>query len=438
MYQFKGFAGITPLVSNDSGVTSIIGELSAYSASFARDVKIHTTAKPNVQIYEFFSSANSSGNDATSVTPPAAILTAIKRVVEWIYTRQEAVTTQENKADFLLAVQGEFQATALNFDCGAIVLSGQNKPYPTFISWKTTGLAEDNYTTIYFSDEIFRKLYDQYQIVVVPPLKDIDGFFQTYTDVVTTLGTVTYPETLNAIQAAKDGYPETLLTAETFNYVNPLNPSVMTKTNWSFLIYGPQGNNPDAIKQALIDYITSLSKKPLADWKKIFPDIFKSTEFLFVPKWHNYAINEASLVSGIYSPATSPLAELAYAKQVHQELTAGFIDTNLQIVAHPYKSIQLLSIGGADNRENKYKITDFFPDMISVSSTSADFNRMEPLTKGFLEKLAEMIYFAETLTAYSDLPTSYRRAVRSNVTYISVTYANIRFLVATKATAPTN
>jgi hypothetical protein len=143
-------------------------------------------------------------------------------------------------------------------------------------------------------------------------------------------------------------------------------------------------------------------------------------------------------VSGIYSPATSPLAELAYAKRVHQELTAGFIDTNLQIVAHPYKSIQLLSIGGADNRENKYKITDFFPDMISVSSTSADFNRMEPLTKGFLEKLAEMIYFAETLTAYSDLPTSYRRAVRSNVTYISVTYANIRFLVATKATTPTN
>ncbi len=41
MYELKGFSSIETLVSNVTGVTAPIGELSIYSATFSKEKKIY-------------------------------------------------------------------------------------------------------------------------------------------------------------------------------------------------------------------------------------------------------------------------------------------------------------------------------------------------------------------------------------------------------------
>ena len=104
-----------------------------------------------------------------------------------------------------------------------------------------------------------------------------------------------------------------------------------------------------------------------------------------------------------------------------------------QGVAHPYKSLQLLVVGGPDNRDAKYKFTDKFPDYINVSSQSPDFGRMDTYTKEFLLQLESQILLAEVATEFSSIPQGYSRTKRDGKLFLVRSYDNINYLVATKS-----
>jgi hypothetical protein len=305
------------------------------------------------------------------------------------------------------------------------------------VTWKSLDyVTDDNLNTVWFSDEFFRRQYDEYEIVVVPPLSNIETFFGTYADATSVLNARTYAQLFGDITTARAGYPETILTSQEFDFVNPLNITVAYSTNWTFLIYGPRGNDSDAIKTALINYIQSKSARNLNLWRTIFPDIFRSTEFVMIPKWNQYAISEMSLQVGVYSPMLNLKDELTYLKRVIADYPATHVEQYAATMGYPYRSMAMSVVGNPDNRGNKYKLTDFFPDLISVSSTSLDFNRMSSLTQGFLTRLAELVYLAETATLYSDIPTMFKKTTRSGILYLSMSYNNISFLVSTKNTTP--
>jgi Na+-transporting NADH:ubiquinone oxidoreductase subunit NqrE len=83
-----------------------------------------------------------------------------------------------------------------------------------------------------------------------------------------------------------------------------------------------------------------------------------------------------------------------------------------------------------------FDITQVYPDILNVSTTSVDYNRMSADTQGMLSRLNEMILIAETLTYYSDIPVNYRKVQRYGITFISTRYMNIEFMVASKLTTP--
>ena len=431
MYEFKGFAEIQHLVDNATNTTALIGELSTDSLTYARETKQYTTDKPNLTIREFYSHDNN-----LRITPPADILTIIKEVTQWVYTRQQVTNANETKQTFLDAYSTQFDSKLSGLACGDILLSIDGAPYPGFVSFKVTDYSVDNYIVLYFSDKVFQALYDSFEIVVVPPFNDIDLFFSPFLEVCASLDKITYIDTLNAIQKSRANAPETILTAEEYNYVNALNSSAMKKTNWSYLVYGPRGNDPDSIRNATINHILTYSKKQISEWKKIFPDIFRITEFTIFPMWSELAISGTVLTEGIYSPIIEPAKAIDYITKNLSELSGDFINQNLQSSVHPYKCLSLLLIGNPDNREGKFKITDIFKDIIYVSSTSADFNRMDNETKNFLTRLAEMIYIAENYNDYTDLGSFYKRTQRGDIVYISVTINNIHYLVSTKYSSP--
>jgi hypothetical protein len=429
MYRFKGFAGIKSLISNTPNMVSNVGELSANSYTFAKDVKIYGGVSTDLVLYGF-----SSKNAAGDIDPSTGLLANIVEVAEWIISRQKSLTVDETIREFKTAIESFFINSCSSFIVGPLVQASNQKYYPTYITWKnTTYTAEDNEQTLYFCDETFQQLYDVFTIDVIPPISPIDSFFNSYTDVATILSDISYTSQVEKIQAARGGHPETLITAEEYNFINPNNVTNKTKTNWTFLIYGPRGNDPDAIKAALIDYIDKNSTHTTPQWQAIFPDIFKSTEFLFVPLWWNMAMTEMIVTTGIYSPVMRLNADAAKVKALLPTIPSSHFNTKLCFMTRPYKSLGMAVLGGEDNRSGKTVITDVFPDMISVASNSMDFSRMDYSTQKFLEKLDDMLYRAEDLKADTELPVGYRRAVRSGITYISMTYQNIRYLVAVKA-----
>ena len=434
MYQLKGFAAISTLVSNVEGVIAPIGELSTYCATFSKERLIYpSVTNPNITTNIFSSISSLNGN----IVPPEVIMSLTDMILGWTYERQMSSSVIETKQQFQDALASNFVTECVGVICGELVHAANGKQFPEWISWKTRDYSEeDNITTIWLSDQSFRQKYDNYEIVVVPPVAVLDVLFTNASSVLAILASVTHVDRFNMIQTARNDHPETALAGVSYNWVDPLNSANQLSTNWAVLIYGPNGNDNDVIRESIAEYILANSTHTEAEWKTIFPDIFKRTEFLFFPRWHNYAIPNLVLQSGIYSPVTYSTKEVTYLKSILSDYTALFVEQHASVMPHPYKCLALDVIGGFENRENLFDITQIYPDILNVSTTSVDYNRMSADTQGLLSRLTEMILIAESLTYYSDIPVGYRKVERYGVMFVSTRYMNIELLVSSKLTTP--
>jgi hypothetical protein len=434
MYALKGFASIDTLISNVPNTIAPVGELSTYSMTFAKEKTLFTSSvNKSITIVGFSSKSNLTG----AVTLPGLIQDKMYSITNWIFNRQTATTVIETKSDFLTALIAEYLPTCDNLSCGEMVQTINGNYFPEWITWKNRDYTtEDNLNKIWFSDDSFRHQYDEYQIVVVPPVSLVDSFYQTAANVAINVASRNYAQTLEFIQIARNNSPETILSAMSFNYVDPLNNANLINTNWSLLIYGQAGNNSDVLKSAIAEYILTNSIHLVVDWKVIFPDIFKRTEFVLFPRWMNYSIPNMTLQSGIYSPIVNIKKELAYIKAALLDYPGAHVDNYASVMPNPYKSLAISFIGGYENRNNWFLITQVFPDIINVSTSSNDFNRMSSDTKGLMNLLATMIPMAETMTGFSDIPVGFRKVTRNSVIYLATTYLNIEFLVASKLSSP--
>lgn len=437
MYQLKGFASIETLVSNVDGVVAPIGELSTYSSTFSKEKKIFPSGlNPYVTMHTFSSISSMSGD----IMPPGNIVMLGHEILDWIYNRQMSSVVVESKQQFLDALSTNFINECDGVICGELVNAINGKQFPEWVSWKTRSyLTEDNITTIWLSDQSFRQKYDNYEIVVVPPIDNLDLFFSSASNVQALVSSVSHVDRFNTIQAARGDYPETVLVGVSFNWVDPLNGSNLINTNWSILVYGPNGNDNDIIREAIALHILENTTHTEQEWRAIFPDIFRRTEFLFFPRWHNYAIPNMVLQSGIYSPVVYSTKEVNYLKTVlatDTGYTNAFVEAHASIMPHPYKCLALDVIGGYENRENLFDITQIYPDILNVSTTSVDYNRMTAQTQGLLSRLTEMILIAESLTYYSDIPVGYRKVQRYGIMFVTTRYMNMELLVSSKLTTP--
>ena len=132
---------------------------------------------------------------------------------------------------------------------------------PEWVSWKcvedlTLG---ENEIRVWFVDDSFNEQYDEFEIVVVPPFDNLDDFFKTGTEVENLLKSFDDAARFQRMQNAKDGHPETIIRSQPYNYIDPYNASHKVASNWGLLIYGPAGNNIDAINDALVDFILANS-----------------------------------------------------------------------------------------------------------------------------------------------------------------------------------
>jgi hypothetical protein len=430
MYALKGFIAHALMAVNVPGEVAKIGELSPLSATYSREKGYYTSAAaPNQTLISFLSE-----QDGVAAQASTDAVDHVHAVIKFIYTK--ILSGVEIFADELLvALIEQFPAVAENFACGPIVSNDENHNYaPEWVSWtsKVPSLGE-NAIKMWLVDDAFATQYDEFDIVVVPPMDILDDFFKTGVQVEALLKLRTISQTADKIQQAKGEKPETIVRIDQYDYVDPLNSAHRVPSTWGILIYGAAGNNIDSIKDALVDFILANSTHTREQWTPILPDIFKRTEFIIIPQWDKYALPNRETSVGIYSPFANLTGALAKIKSLVTNYPESHINSHATAFGHPYKSLSVLAIGGPENRDDLFQLVDVFPDFISVNTASIDFNRQAQATQDWALLLDRLIQAAEEATEFTTLPFAITKTKRNGILYVVASFANIHYLVAAKS-----
>lgn len=429
MLVVKGFCSNDLMVSNTPNTVADFGEISTQGLTYAKDVGVYSNnTHPNLTLYTFKATVSN-----VSTPLDGNIVEHILTVLDYAYVQGATVSAGLNNTQFATLLQTQFSGNAAGFSCGPMVISN-TKAIPEWITWYNTALGDNttNAIKIWLTDFAFRSQYDEFQIVPVKPLAVLDDFFKTPTAVALELSAINTTAYFESIQVTRNNLPETTLQSKTFNYVDPINPTNKIPVNWAVLIYGLAGNNNDSISDALVSFILANSARPRADWVTIFPDIFKRTEFILLPLWDQYAIPNRIVEVGIYSPIVNVNRTLALYKTQVPSYPEAHINLNFDILSHPYMSLQIMAVGGPDNREGISNIANVFKDYINVPTTSLDFNRMSQPTKNWVLEMNTLLLIAESMTDFSSIPVGYTRIKRDGKLYVSRSYLNVNYLVSAK------
>jgi hypothetical protein len=428
VYTLKGFVAISGLINNTPGSNSNIGEPSLWSLTYTKERGSYESEEtPGYKLVSLSSMDSVDGK----VPVNKDIADHSLAVSAWAYNYLLGMTQPINKALFISALKAEFIDDVEDVTTGDFIAQG-NARMPEWVSWKNIS-NDDAKIKVWYADESFKTQFDEFEIVVIPPLPNLDDFFLSPTFVRNTLAARTPKIVTDAIQDAKDGNPETFIRTETFQYTSPVDPAFKLLTNWSVLIYGQRGDNLVDIKESIISHVLENSTHSTEEWSAVFPDIFRNSEFYLLPRWDKMAIEDLTTQPGIFSPISLLKETNTFAKTKLSHIPTASLENSLATFTHPYKSITVACVAGTDNRAGAANIKDVFPDYINVGTLSQDFNRMSESSRNWSNLLERMFIEAETATEFTVLPQDMRIVKRNNIFYIGAVLNNIQFIMAPRS-----
>jgi len=428
MQLIKGFVTIEDYIDNTTGVVAPIGELSNWSLSYKREKKIYTDVNYPTFRLTTFTSKNRTTNLTEDLT--STQYKQILEVVQYLRVYGGSHIRPYSKLDVINSLNANFLGRARTFQLGTFRDVG-NIALPEWIAWISSE-ENDNEIRIWLSDEAFRSQYDEYEIVVIPPFDNVDHFFSNFGSLSVEINNLTTPDLLARIEQAKNNYPETYLRVLNFDFFNIDDPTQSITTEWGLLIYGKAGDNIDTIKDKLEEYILGLSTYSRTSWVKIFPDIFKRTEFIIVPRWDKISIPNLTINSALYSSMIDPNEMKTFISANINVYPDVWVNDNITILPYDYKAVTLGIIDGPDNITGKEHIDVLFSDYIPVPTSSVDFNRMSIYTRDWSILLESALISAETVTSFTSIPEPLRKVEKLGVLYVAFLYDNVNYLVAAK------
>lgn len=431
MYNLKGFIEYSTLIDNTPGVVSTLGELSSNSRTYSQDKTSYNSASvPGTSLVAFHSV-----EDEVPVTVPTTVWSEIltisafmlNQAMAGIYTPSSAITAQ--------SLTAEFDGVIADLEVGDMVHDGSYY-LPGWISFSLVA-EPDTTVKLWFADQIFAAQYPEYLIKVVFPFEDIDRFFEDPLVVQDLLAQYNIEDQMNKIQQQRGDYPYTELKGMRYDYHDPQDDSFTRPSYWNVLVYGRAGNNPDIIKQVIIDAVLEVSEHTREEWAEILPDLFITTEFVFIPMWDKISVPNLGVNGALYSPSIKASDALVrmQAGVRGPMYTSGWISGNYEITNHIYKSLTLGVVANPDNRDGMISFADLFSDYILVTNDSDDFNRVSVYTQEMMVRLDSLVRIAEAYDINYSIPTGYSRIIRDDRTYIAVSYDNITYLMMVKENA---
>lgn len=424
MFILKGFVEITAFAENDPNQTSPLGEMSNQAESYSKEKGYYAkSGSEQLRLVTFTST-----RDDSKIETPVEFHSHVLDIADWLFNNSVSGNITSDLEFFRTQLLANFETDIADVEIGKMVVANGNW-MPSYIAWNYNTASEVNQIKIWFADESFLAQYDDYEIVVIPPIDVLDDFQKIKLDVEESLSGFSLPTHIEKVMTLAQSNPYTFHKSFEYDWYDREDPEATLMTNWSVIIYGINGNNPVVIKDAIADYILSLSSFSRTDWIAVFPDIFTSTEFTFVPMWHKRGIVDQTIAGSLYSPLVPYDESLILAEKYIQSSLAGHVQENLEISTLHFKSLAFVVAGGKDNRDAKFKLSDIFPDYALIAASSPDFNRMQPKTTQFITELQKAVIVAEEMDEYTYLDHTLARIERNGRDYIGFEYDDVLFLV---------
>lgn len=429
MYYTKSFCNVSALLSNEPGQNSPLGELTPFAKTFTKELgQYHSST---IDGYDLFNFSSREGDRARPVDPVVVnqAIAMVDRLVQTTLARVGELYVDELQA-MLVSRANEYRVSDIKL--GAMVTDGRHW-LPAWVSWSDSVSGSANNHKVWLSIDAFLRQYTDFEIVVVPPFDNVDDFFLPGSLVEQRLKAITPSQMMERSEAAKGQFPETFRRTETYPYHDTNNSARIVDTHWTVLIYGAAGNSPDLIQEAIAEYVLANSSRPRSDWVTLLPDIFKRTEFVFVPMFDRFASGQRLLSHGVYSPIFSAGELLNYVeKYAPSEYPRAHVRANAQALGWPYRSLATAVIGNIENRDGKFKISDLYADYINVPTDDTDINRMSQATQEWALMMGELIVLAEGWSESTDLPVGTYIVERDGRIFLGRSKDRVLMLVMTK------
>ena len=427
----KGFVTNHAKVSNEiaegRGVVSKFGELSPDAKTYAKELGHYYY--PNTPYgLTTFTCIDDYGKTALNTSQQKLI----GDVINWVYTLGRRMTPPTTYAEFIYKFNNDFAAKKIsNIELGEIDSDGEIN-LPGFI-----GFVVDNkdYYKLWFSDESFRLLYDEYEIEIITPTKFVDDLWLDFNNLKLKIENENNPLSLTKkIQEVKMDYPFTNIETECFEITNFRNKNEKIKTYWTALIYGAVGRNYDNVKQAFINHITKNSRYTYEEWVGLIPELFRRNEFYILPLWNNIGIETTEVTNvGLPSPISNISSSLEFLCDVAKEYPNQHILKHADVFVHSYKSLSIYSIANPETIDKKYSLKDWYKDYLPLTNTAnLDFSRMSDITQEWALLIHDLLYNAETYHTKKILDRRFSVLKRNNKIFICGVHQHLKFLVYAK------
>ena len=429
MKAIQGFVTLSRFVNNTPGQTALIGELSTWSRTYSKEKGEYTDASIPGYVLTTFKAVDT--NSQAMVSLSANEVKEILEIVREMELYGQRNTRPYDPVDFRNSVLAAFIGRISDLEFGNLIDNGETS-LPEVLSW-TSLTNGGNAVKVWLSDAAFSDQYTDFSITVIPPVAVIDTLVGEFSLAKAEVESRSIARMGDLIQAKKLENPETYVRIMTFWLHNKHDVRQKVETHWPVLIYGKSGDNIDAIKDAITEYIRMNSTAPEQVWGFVLPELFKRTEFVMVPLWHKLAVPNLTEISGLYSSMVPGAEAIAFVKNNITFYNPSYTELNTSFMAYPYKQVAVMVVNGEKNLDTKKTIQMLFPDYIPVPSTAPDFSRMQKRTRDWVLFLDDLVIQAEKATVLTTLSKNMRRTLRQGKLFISGVFEDVNYLVAAKS-----
>lgn len=438
MYNIKGFLSIKPFIDNIPGELSPIGELSTHSMTYSMELGYYgKETYPNTEFVAF-----SVKNNDVEERLPDTYQDELLPIFDWIYSQcVDGIFNNDTADDFRTRLLSAFT----NLDdvtVGEMIATGYlSTKLPRFIYFKLTGMTDDNMIRVWLSDTTFQQQYDEYTILVVPPVEDadLDTFIDgTHNEVQQLMDDDTARRRMQRIEAKRQQRPATAIRTEMYDWADPAAPTETINTVWSVVIFGAAGNNIDTVQEEIQSYVLAQSVHNAGTWQDYIPDLFLTIEFVLVPYWHNWSNENLTDGTSKYSPTVRHRDVLPIVKETTgSRYTDAHVEDNLHSSMLQWKNASFAVVASADNSNEIRNFKAAFHDYIVTATTSIEWDDMSLDTREWVEFITPIFVEAERMTKFSTMPANISRIERQSANGVELMFASgsfqgVNYLVLSK------
>lgn len=434
--QIKGFITRDDFVTPRNQEVSPLYELSELSYTYSKDKQVvYPTDQPTYALHVFSAINSSTGSEVqVNQLQGQAIVRVISEFSNYltgnlVVTKQQAIVNFTNQHNSLFP---DRPLTNLTYNT---IKTHNNIRVPDYLTFTIL----DTECSIWTHDEMFQTFYPMYDIQTVFPFDNFENLIQNTSSVLDLLSQFDPVLFNDRISKDKAGYSPTITRIVNIPYRVP-NTTVERNCYFAFNVYGRHGNYDYILKLELYRILTEEMGLAGSFVEDIFPTILRINEFFIVPRWDRLAIPSQVGQIGINSQVSltynEPYDTRKFIKIYDQDT---YIKNNTYDVPFTYNNILLQVTNGYYSEESIRVFTNYYSDIIAISSLNQDFGRMSSRTQRFMIMLENLLDIADS-NSQTELfnkvvqNDSYLFTIidRGGVTYISVFFEEHQYYIVPK------